>query len=293
MQKIVPFLWFDNQAVEAADLYTSIFPNSKLGTVSRYGEGSPGQPGTVMSVSFELEGLQFHALNGGPLFKFTPSVSFFVGCETPEEIDALWKSLSEGGTVRMELQAYPFSDRFGWVADRYGLNWQLNLSSRTRSITPLLMFAGEQDGMAVDAMQKYTSIFGNSSTRLVERYSAGEPGQEGNVKHASFLLAGQEFMAMDGGPQHQFGFTEAISLFVNCETQQEVDELWEKLTEGGEESQCAWLKDRYGVSWQIVPIVLGQMLGDPDPVKARRVMEAMLQMRKIDIAALRRAYDNR
>ena len=193
----------------------------------------------------------------------------------------------------MELQAYPFSDRFGWVADRYGLNWQLNLSSRTRSITPLLMFAGEQDGMAVDAMQKYTSIFGNSSTRLVERYSAGEPGQEGNVKHASFLLAGQEFMAMDGGPQHQFGFTEAISLFVNCETQQEVDELWEKLTEGGEESQCAWLKDRYGVSWQIVPIVLGQMLGDPDPVKARRVMEAMLQMRKIDIAALRRAYDNR
>ena len=145
------------------------------------------------------------------------------------------------------------------------------------------------DDKAEEAANFYVSIFKNSKVLNLTRYEEGSPGPIGKVMTATFELAGQEFIALNGGPQ--FPFTEAISLFVNCETQREVDELWEKLSEGGEKGQCGWLKDRYGLSWQIVPTVLGQLLGDKDPEKAKRVMQAMLQMSKIDIAALERAYE--
>ena len=154
-----------------------------------------------------------------------------------------------------------------------------------QKITPFLWF----DNQAEEAMNLYVSLFKNSKVLGVSRYGEGGPGPQGTVMTGTFQLDGQEFMALNGGPY--FKFTEAISLFVNCETQEEVDELWEKLSDGGEISQCGWLKDRYGLSWQIVPTALGEMLGDPDPKKAQNVMQAMLQMTKIDIAALRRAYD--
>ena len=154
-----------------------------------------------------------------------------------------------------------------------------------QKVTPFLWF----DNQAEEAMNFYVSLFKNSKVLSVSRYGEGGPGPQGTVMTGTFQLDGQEFMALNGGPY--FKFTEAISLFVNCETQEEVDELWEKLSEGGEISQCGWLKDRYGLSWQIVPTALGEMLGDPDPKKAQNVMQAMLQMTKIDIAALRRAYD--
>jgi predicted 3-demethylubiquinone-9 3-methyltransferase (glyoxalase superfamily) len=152
-------------------------------------------------------------------------------------------------------------------------------------ITPFLWF----NDQAEEAMNFYTAIFKNSKIGSVSRYGEGGPGQPGSVMTATFELDGQEFMALNGGPL--FTFTEAISFFVNCETQVEVDELWEKLTEGGEESQCGWLKDKFGLSWQIVPSVLGELLNDPDAEKAGRVMNAMLQMKKIDIAGLRAAYE--
>ena len=154
-----------------------------------------------------------------------------------------------------------------------------------QKITPFLWF----NDQAEEAMNFYTSIFKNSKIGSISRYGEGGPGQPGSVMTATFELDGQEFMALNGGPL--FAFTEAISLFVNCETQAEVDELWEKLTEGGEESQCGWLKDKYGLSWQIVPSVLGELLNDPDAEKAGRVMNAMFQMKKIDIAGLRSAYE--
>ena len=154
-----------------------------------------------------------------------------------------------------------------------------------QKITPFLWF----DNQAEEAMNLYVSLFKNSKVLGVSRYGEGGPGPAGTVMTATFQLDGQEFMVLNGGPY--FKFTEAISLFVNCETQEEVDELWEKLSEGGEVQQCGWLKDRYGLSWQIVPTALGEMLGDPDPKKAQSVRQAMLQMKKIDIAGLRRAYD--
>jgi predicted 3-demethylubiquinone-9 3-methyltransferase (glyoxalase superfamily) len=153
------------------------------------------------------------------------------------------------------------------------------------TITPFLWF----DANAEEAMNFYVEVFGDAKVGEVTRYGDGGPGPAGTVMSATFELRGQQFMALNGGPG--FPFTEAISFFVACETQEEVDDLWEKLTAGGEESRCGWLKDRYGLSWQIIPNALGELLNDPDPVKSQRVMQAMLQMGKIEIAGLRRAYE--
>lgn len=153
-----------------------------------------------------------------------------------------------------------------------------------QKITPFLWF----DGNAEEAAKHYTSIFKNSKILSVARYGDAGPGPKGSVMTISFQLEGQEFVALNGGPQ--FKFTEAISLLVSCETQKEVDELWAKLSAGGEEGPCGWLKDKFGLSWQIVPTALPRLLQDPDPKKSKRVMEAMLQMRKIDVAGLERAY---
>lgn len=155
-----------------------------------------------------------------------------------------------------------------------------------QKITPFLWF----DNNAEEAVNFYTSIFKDSRVVSIARYGEAGPGPEGTVMTIAFELNSQEFIALNGGPI--FKFTEAISFVVNCETQEEVDWLWEKLAEGGEKVQCGWLKDRYGLSWQIVPTVLGQMLSDADPERSKRVMQAMLKMDKIDIGALRRAYYN-
>jgi len=153
-----------------------------------------------------------------------------------------------------------------------------------QKITPFLWF----DGKAEEAMNFYVAIFKNSQILSVTRYGEAGPGPKGTVMTAKFELDGQAFVALIGGPL--FTFTEAISFVVNCETQQEVDELWEKLSEGGQKSRCGWLKDKYGLSWQVVPTALVEMLQDKDPKKSNRVMQAMLQMDKIDIETLRRAY---
>jgi predicted 3-demethylubiquinone-9 3-methyltransferase (glyoxalase superfamily) len=291
MQKIAPYLWFDDNAEEAVNFYTSAFDNSKINSITRLPEGTPGPEDNVMTAEFQLAGQEFLALNGGPQFAFTPAVSFFVSCDTEAEIDALWQKLSAGGTVLMELEKYPFSAKFGWIQDKFGVSWQLNLASFSQKITTFLMYVGEQHGKAEEAVNLYTSLFEDSRIVTLERYAAGEQDPAGTVKHVSFTLNGQPFMAMDSSWEHQFTFTEAISFFVNCETQAEVDHLWEKLSEGGEQLPCGWLKDRYGVTWQIIPAILGEMLQDKDPERARRVMDAMLKMGKIEIQGLELAYN--
>lgn len=288
-QKIVPFLWFDDNAEDAAHFYTSCFKHSKMGSLSRYDEASAKasgrKEGSVMTASFQLNGQEFIALNGGPIFKFTPAISFFVNCETEEEIDELWKKFSEDGKILMELDTYPFSKKYGWVQDKFGLSWQLNLAGATQKIIPFLMFTGQQLGKAEEAINFYASLFKNSEVINVVHNSE----DDGMVMHARFSLGGQEFMAMDSNEKHDFTFTPAISFFVNCTTQQEVDHFWNKFTEGGKEVECGWLEDKYGVSWQIVPTVLGQLLYGSDPEKLKRVMQAMLKMKKLDIETLEQA----
>lgn len=292
MQKITPFLWFDTQAEEAARFYTSLFPNSRVKMTVDYDNIGPTLSETVTVVEFQLAGLDVTAMNAGPEFTFTPAISFFVGCDSADEVDALFEKLSEGGEILMPLQAYPFSEKFAWVNDRFGLSWQLNLASDVQKITPFLMFVGEQHGKAEEAMRFYTSLFPNSAIEALQRFGPNSGDMEGMVMHGRLTLHGQPFMALDGGLQHDFTFTEAISLYVDCQTQAEVDELWEKLTaDGGEEQPCGWVKDRFGVSWQIVPKILNELMQDEDSEKARRVTEAMLKMTRIKIDELMRAYE--
>jgi predicted 3-demethylubiquinone-9 3-methyltransferase (glyoxalase superfamily) len=161
------------------------------------------------------------------------------------------------------------------------------MAAKLQKITPFLWF----DNQAEEAMNFYVSIFKNSKRGRISRYGEAGPGPKGAVMVASFELEGQKFIALNGGPH--FKFTEAVSFLVNCETQDEVDAFWEKLSEGGSKGQCGWLKDKFGLSWQIVPTILGELMSDPDPEKSKRVMTAMLQMKKLDINALKRAYDQR
>ena len=294
MQRITPTLWFDTQAEEAAAFYTKLFKNSKTESVTHYDVEAArvsGMPeGSVLTVEFQLEGYKFVGLNGGPIFKFTPAISFFVNCETVEEIDKLWAGLVQGGSVMMDFQKYPFAEKYGWLQDKYGLSWQLMLAKYPRKIRPALMYVGKQAGKAEEAIHTYISLFPDSSVGMISRYGKfSAPEIEGTINHGVFTLMEQEFIGMDSVQSHMFNFTEAISLMVECKDQAEIDRYWQKLTESGEEQPCGWLKDKYGVSWQIVPIGLNDILQNRDPVKQQRIMKAFLQMKKIDIAALKRA----
>ena len=292
MPKISMHLWFAEEAGEAAKLYASIFEGSKIKSASTL-HNTPS--GSVDLVAMDLAGQDFRLLGAGPLFKFTPAVSFLVACSTREEVDRLWKKLSEGGKVHMELGEYPFSARYGWTEDRYGLSWQvmfMGLREIAQKITPTLMFTGQQCGRAEEAIRFYGSAFPSSKVSHILRYGKGEePDTEGTIKHAGFTLEGAEFAAMDSAHQHNFTFNEAISFMVNCDTQAEIDHYWEKLSADPRAEQCGWLKDRFGLSWQVVPTILGKMLGDSDSQKVERVTEAFLKMKKFDIAKLEEAYE--
>ena len=296
-QKIVPWLWFDGQAEEAAHFYTALFPNSRIGSMLYHGEEGqdiPGQtPGSVMTVDFQLAGYRFMGLNGGPMFAFTPAISFYVVCETEAEIDTLWAGLGKDGSVLMELAPYDWSAKYGWLQDKYGLTWQLSLGKLAdvgQKITPFLMYVGPVFGRAEEALKLYTAIFQDSAIDGI-RHAPSDGASGPTIQHAQFSLSQEKFMAMDSGHTHAFNFTEAISLEIVCDTQAEVDYFWGKLTaDGGEEGPCGWLKDKFGVSWQVVPRVLYELLNDPDKVRVQRVTAAVFQMQKLDIAALQRAY---
>jgi predicted 3-demethylubiquinone-9 3-methyltransferase (glyoxalase superfamily) len=291
MPKITPHLWFDKEARKAAGLYTSIFKDSKIMSTTTLADTPSGR---VDLVTIELLGLEFSLLSAGPLFKFTPAVSFLVRCDTKDEVDALWRELSQKGSVLVELGEYPFSERYGWTEDRYGLSWQV-MFSRDRAveprITPTLMFVGNQCGKAGEAVNFYASVFHNTKLGPILRYGKGdEPNQEGTVKHASFTLEGESFAVMDSARAHNFTFNEAISFMVHCATQEEIDYYWAKLSADRNAEQCGWLKDKYGLSWQIVPTIMEEMLKDKDKAKVACVTEAFLKMKKFDIAKLKEAY---
>ncbi|OGO60678.1 MAG: hypothetical protein A2029_07785 [Chloroflexi bacterium RBG_19FT_COMBO_47_9] len=294
MQKIAPHLWFDKEAKEAADFYVSTFPKSMIKNTTML-HNTPS--GSVDIVTFELIGLEFQAISAGPLFKFNPSISFHITCKTKEEVDTIWKSLSHGGQVLMELGAYPFSERYGWVQDKYGLSWQLIYSNRAdikQKITPVIMFTGGVCGEAEEAVNFWTSIFHESNVDTILHYGKGEePDQEGTLKYAAFSLFSQEFGAMDSAHEHNFMFNEAISFIVKCNTQVEIDYYWNKLSAVPEAEQCGWLKDKYGLSWQVVPTNMDEMLRGDDREKIARVTRAFLVMKKFDIAKLQEAYDGK
>jgi predicted 3-demethylubiquinone-9 3-methyltransferase (glyoxalase superfamily) len=292
MKRIVPHLWYDKEAKEAALFYISLFEKSKLLNVTVI-EDTPS--GNAEIVSFELSGQQFEAISAGPYFKFNPSISLMVACYSVDEVNAKWKALSEGGTELMPLGEYPFSKWYGWVQDRYGLSWQLMLidnGETVQKITPNLLFSNESCGKAEEAIRYYAEVFENSEIGMISRYREGEASSENaKVNYASFKLSGMDFAAMDNAFDVDFSFNEAVSLIVYCENQQEIDYFWDKLSFVPEAEQCGWIKDKFGLSWQIVPVILNDMMNSSDREKYKRVTEAVLKMKKLDIGVLQKAYD--
>ncbi|RJQ35392.1 VOC family protein [Candidatus Parcubacteria bacterium] len=300
MQKIVPHLWFDKEAKEAANAYVSIFGgNSKVGTITTL-TGTPS--GDTDIVPFTLWGYEFLSISAGPYFKPTPAISFMVNFDPSQDkdaakkIDEVWARLSEGGEIKMEIGEYPFSKRYGWIEDKYGFSWQLILTNpegeeRPR-IIPSLLFVTDKCEAAEEATNFYLSVFKDAKRGALMRYPGGmEPNKEGAVMFTDFKLLGQWFAAMDGSARmHNFNFNEAVSLIVHCDDQKEIDYYWEKLSAVPESEQCGWLKDKYGVSWQIVPTTMNDMMATKDEVALKRVTEAFLKMKKFNIAELEKAF---
>lgn len=292
MQGITPHLWFDKEAVEAAELYTSTLPGSKVTNVSKITDTPSGDCDIV---SFDLAGQPFMAISAGPHFRFTPAASFLVRCDSHDEVDALWAKLSEGGTALMPLDSYPFSERYGWTEDRYGLSWQVMHDAEgaiEQKITPTLMFTGDVCGKAEEAIEHYTSVFPDSKVGHILRYGEGqEPDRAGTIQHVGFSLQGYELAAMDSA-RGEGGFNEAVSLMVGCESQDEIDYYWDKLSAVPEAEQCGWLKDRFGVSWQIVPADLDELMGRGTDEQRAAVTQAFLAMKKFDLAELNRVFED-
>ena len=273
---IHPCIWYDGNAKQAAEFYCGVFSDSKI------------TADTPMVIKWELAGQTFMGLNGGPMFKTNPSVSFLIICEEDDEIEMLWKALSEDGMVMMPLDKYDWSERYGFVQDKFGLAWQImkgKYSDVNQKITPTLLFVGNSFGKAEAAVKYYTEIIKPSSVDGILLYAENEGPAAGCVKHSQFILDGKVFMAMDGYGEHKFAFNEGISFVVECKDQEEIDYFSNTLTsDGGQESMCGWLKDKFGVSWQIIPKNIGALM--MDPVNGQKAMQALMQMKKIDIAKL-------
>lgn len=297
-QKIIPHLWFNDKAEEAVEFYTSIFKNSGRGSISRYpdaGHEVHGRdPGSVMTVEFELEEFRMIALNGGPHFKLNPSISLFVLGDSGEEISRLWNFLIEGGEEMMPLDRYDWSPSYGWLKDKYGISWQLMLeekSSTPERIIPCFFFTGKQHKKAEAAIRYYTTIFRNSEIDGILKYGQENSYATGGVMHAQFKLEGQTFMAMDSGVENDFPFNEALSLLILCHDQEEIDYYWKRLGAGGDAraQQCGWLKDKFGISWQVVPVGMDEYLKNPET--AEKAFGALMSMKKIQIEKLQNAVE--
>jgi predicted 3-demethylubiquinone-9 3-methyltransferase (glyoxalase superfamily) len=307
-QKIIPHLWYDKEAKEAAGFYASIFPDSKITNITTLHDTPSGDCDVV---SFELWGKKFMAISAGPLFKFNPSISFLVNFDpllfgkppsqvkdVREKIDDAWEKLSEGSKVLMPMGKYPFSERYGWIQDKYGLSWQLILTDPEGdprpSIMPSMLFVGKNCGKAEEAINYYLSVFRNSKKGNRFYYNKGqEPDKEGTIMFADFMLENHWIAAMDSAREHNFAFNEAISFMVSCDDQEEIDYYWKTLSAVPEAEQCGWLKDKYEVSWQIVPSGLDEMMRNGTKEQIARVTQAFLKMKKFDLPTLQRAYEGK
>ncbi|SDR03052.1 Glyoxalase superfamily enzyme, possibly 3-demethylubiquinone-9 3-methyltransferase [Chryseobacterium soldanellicola] len=281
---IFPCLWYDGDAKQSAEFYCKVFDGKITAD-------------TPVVMNIDLFGQKIMLLNGGPHFEKNASVSFMVICETEDEVQKSWDQLMEGGMALMPLDSYPWSKKYGWVRDKFGVTWQIFLGEKQndQKIVPTLMFIHENNGKAMEAMEFYTQTFPNSSIGNVLKYKDGGEANEvpENVQHAHFVIDGYNLFCMDNSYDHKFDFNEGISMVVMTDDQEQTDHLWNTLTSGGgRESMCGWLKDKYGFSWQIVPKKLIQLMSDHDQEKAQKVVQAMMKMQKIIIKDLEEAYNS-
>jgi len=290
MQKIVPYLWYDKEAVEAATMYTGLFENSAINQINHLSDTPSGD---VDMVDFQLAGLQISAISGGPFFKFNSALSFMVACENQKEVDRLYNELVKDGEILMPLGEYPFSKYYGWFQDRYGLNWQLimveNMEEQPR-IRPVLLFSDKMCGKAQEALNYYNEVFKESEKGNISYYEKDKGSDpRANINYGELKFEDIQFVMMDHGVGGSDSFNEAVSFMISCDTQEEIDYYWEKLSFVPEAEQCGWVKDQFGVSWQVVPSIMGKIFEESTEEQAAKVTQAFLKMKKFDIKALEEA----
>jgi predicted 3-demethylubiquinone-9 3-methyltransferase (glyoxalase superfamily) len=295
MQKIVPNLWFDHTAAEAAAFYAAVFPNARVTDTQLYPEEGlldfqAEFAGKEITVSFEIDGYRFIAINAGPEFAVNPSVSFMLNFDPSrdpqarEHLDQLWASLSEGGSVMMALGEYSHSPHYGWVQDRYGISWQLILTNAEGEprpfIVPTMLFSSSAQNRAAEAAAYYVDTFPGSRVGTDVRYpTQAGPATPGSVMFTDIELFGQWFALMDASREQDYTFNCGVSLMVECDDQAEIDRYWDALSAVPEAEQCGWCADKFGLSWQIVPAKLGDLMLTADSYSK------LMGMKKIDIAA--------
>ena len=296
-QKIVPNLWYNANAVEAAEFYATLFPDtSSLVEMTYPQEGLldfqlpfAGQP---LVVALTIAGMRLSLINAGPEMTPNPSISFTLNYHRKfladdrlparEALETAWAGLLEGGTVLMDLGTYPFSELYGWIQDRYGISWQLSLAEGQEPeqfLVPCLLFGGQAQNRAEEATDFYQSLFDDSASGQKVYYpEAVDPVLPTSLMYTDFCLAGQRFSAMDSGVTQDFSFSGGVSLEVHCRDQAEIDRLWLALSAHPAEEQCGWLRDRFGLSWQIVPANMEELMERPD------AFSKLMKMGKIVIA---------
>ncbi|PZD79429.1 VOC family protein [Mesonia sp. K7] len=281
---IYPCVWMNGTGEEAAKLYSEVFKNTKV------------VKNTPMVKMLELDGQKLMLLDAGSPFKPNASLSFLVANKDEKETERLYKLLEKEGEVLMPLDKYHFSEKYAWVEDKFGVNWQLYTGEKGNTdqyFTPSLMFVNKNNGKAKEAIAFYTSVFPNSSVEGIMEQPEASDEPKGNVAHAQFQLNDFTMAIMENSAAHDFDFNEGVSITVMTNDQKETDYYWKLLTEnGGEESKCSWLKDKYGVSWQIVPKRLVELMNQENQEKAQKVMQAMMQMNKIIIEDIEKANNS-
>ncbi len=296
MQKIIPNIWSNGKAKEAAEFYTTAFPNSEIVATSYYPQTAEegladfqqDLAGKELTVDFTIGGFRLSLINADDTFAPNPSISFFVNFdpsrgETREQLDELWDKLSDGGQALMPLDKYDWSEYYGWVQDKYGVSWQLMLSSPDGDprpfIVPSLQFGGAAQNRAAEAIDYYTSVFENAEKASAWPFGqATGPATAESLMYADFQIDGQWFAANDAAVEQDFTFSPGISLMINCKDQAEIDYLWEKLSSVPEAEQCGWCQDKFGVSWQVTPENMEELMKIPGAYKT------MMEQHKIVIA---------
>lgn len=296
-QRIFPNFWFDQNAEEAGAFYASLFPGATSVVGARYPDELPewqaSFAGTALTVDVVIDGYQITLFNAGDAFRPNPSLSLMLGFDpkrygddeaaTRAHLDATWAALTDGGKVLMELGEYGFSKHYGWVEDRYGVSWQLLLTGADSEagpfVVPELLFSGDVQNKAREAADFYASLFTDGQVGFMAEYPEPTgPAEAGSVMFGEVRLANQWFAVMDSGSEPAHPFTCGGSLEVRCADQAEIDRLWHALSAVPEAEQCGWLADRFGVSWQIVPENMGELMERPG------AYERMLEMKKLVIA---------
>jgi predicted 3-demethylubiquinone-9 3-methyltransferase (glyoxalase superfamily) len=272
-------LWFDGKGKEAFDFYKKVFNN-----------GAELVSQNPMAVVYNLFGRRFMHLNGGPGHPITPAISFYIMAENNEEAETIWSQLIIDGKVLMPLNEYPWSKKYGWCADKFGVNWQIIVDYKSScKVMPSLMFCGNNAGKAEEAITYYRSLFTNSSLVEMRKYEKGGHDIEGYIMYAQFELNNLPFGIMDNSAPHAFSITDAVSFTISVNTQDEIDYYWDYLTKDGAPGKCGWLQDKYGVHWQVVPSILGKYM--TNPATAPKATYAFLQMSKFIIADLEKAVE--